>query len=279
MMVISSLNDHLRLLLSSDYKISDSDYKLLSEILVSNDVESIAFDSGLVQIIKILHETGLKFPMTINFLQYKWKENFIEYNFVKSFIPLVSNGLFRLIHMGKETLKKRSDTITYDMNLEEMNQEKFVVVYSTPEFDVLYDQVSEVLSKYKFKLNSYIGEEVEIAPKKIRDSIEKLNKLLSRMSIKVSIESYIKDESVQEDEISLVISNISDYKMSNRDLEKFVRRYLDKVYYVMSVDAYKEVNNEMYIEITTKSQSSYSELTTALFNMINDLEVNSSQSE
>ena len=206
-MVVSSMKDNLKLLFSDEYKISDSDYNSLSEILISNGVSEIAFDGGLVQTIKLLHETGAKFPMTVNFLQYLWKDNFITYNFIKSIVPLVSSGIFRLRKVSKERLL--SGSILNDLSLEDINQDKFVVVYSTEKFNMIYKQFSSILSKYKFELKYYLNEGVSIAPQRVRYFIDRSNKLLSNMRVKASVESYMKDDSEGNEEVNIILSGTS----------------------------------------------------------------------
>ena len=271
-MVVSSVKDNLKLLFSDEYKISDSDYNSLSEILISNGVSEIAFDGGLVQTIKLLHETGAKFPMTVNFLQYLWKYNFITYNFVKSLVPMVSNGIFKLRKVSKEKLK--SGKILNDLSLEDENQDKFVVVYSTDKFNIIYKQFSSILSNYKFELKSYLNEGVSIAPQRIRYFIDRSNKLLSNMRIKASIESYMKDDSEDIEEVNIILSGTSDYAISSNDIQRKSKKYLNKISYVNSSEIYKESESELFLGLTLSMQNSYKEIPIQIFNLVHDLELN-----
>ena len=271
-MVVSSVKDNLKLLFSDKYKISDSDYNSLSEILISNGVSEIAFDGGLVQTIKLLHETGAKFPMTVNFLQYLWKDSFITYNFVKSLVPMVSNGIFKLRKVSKEKLK--SGKILNDLSLEDENQDKFVVVYSTDKFNIIYKQFSSILSNYKFELKSYLNEGVSIAPQRIRYFIDRSNKLLSNMRIKASIESYMKDDSEDIEEVNIILSGTSDYAISSNDIQRKSKKYLNKISYVNSSEIYKESESELFLGLTLSMQNSYKEIPIQIFNLVHDLELN-----
>lgn len=271
-MVVSSMKDNLKLLFSDEYKISDSDYNSLSEILISNDVSEIAFDGGLVQIIKLLHETGAKLPITVNMLQYIWKSKLISYNFVKSLVPLVSNGIIKLRKVNRERLT--SGKILHDLSLENLTQDKFVVVYSTQKFDVINKQFTEVLSKYKFELPYYISEGVSAEPQKVRAFIDRSNRLLSNLKIKLSVESYMKDDSEGVEEINIIASGTSDYDIKPSEMQRKSRQNLNKISYVISSEAYKESKNEIFIGLSLKIQSSYKELPMQLFNFIQDLEIN-----
>lgn len=271
-MVVSSMKDNLKLLFSDEYKISDSDYNSLSEILISNDVSEIAFDGGLVQIIKLLHETGAKLPITVNMLQYIWKSKLISYNFVKSLVPLVSNGIIKLRKVNRERLT--SGKILHDLSLENLTQDKFVVVYSTQKFDVINKQFIEILSKYKFELPSYISEGVSTEPQKVRAFIDRSNRLLSNLKIKLSVESYMKDDSEGIEEINIIVSGTSDYDIKPSEMQRKSRQHLNKISYVISSEAYKESKNEIFIGLSLKIQSFYKELPMQLFNFIQDLEIN-----
>lgn len=272
MTTVSSVQDSLKLLFSDDYKISDSDYKSLSEILLSNRVSELAFESGLVQIIKLLHETGAKFPISINFLQYLWKEHFVDFNFVKMFIPLIQNGILKMSKVSRKTLE--SGKILHDISTEDATQEKFVAVYSTVKFDSIYNPFSEILGKYKFALNSFLNEGVAIAPQKVKSFVDRSNRLLQNMNIKISIESYIKDSETASEEINLLISNTSDYDLKNKDIQRLVKKYIGKLNYVLQTEAYKESKDEIFLGIKLLMRSDYKEIPMQLFSLIQDMEVN-----
>lgn len=272
MTTVSSVQDSLELLFYDDYKISDSDYRSLSEILLSNEMSELAFDSGLVQIIKLLHETGAKFPISINFLQYLWKEHFVEFNFVKMFIPLVQNGILRISKVNRKTLE--SGKILHDISTEDTSQDKFVVVYATDKFNLIFNQFSSILSKYKFALSSYLNEGVAIAPQKVKNFVDRANRLLQNMNIKISIESYIKDSEMSSEEINLLIDNTSDYDLKNNNIQRIAKKYIGKLNYVLQVEAYKESRDELFLGIKLLARGDYKEIPMQLFSMMQDLEVN-----
>lgn len=276
-MKVSSMKDDLKLLFSDEYKISDSDYNTLSEILISNNLSELAFDGGLVQLIKLLYENGASLPISVNYLQYLWKNRYFDFNFVKSLVPLVSNGLIRLRKVNKDKLQ--SGKILHNMSVENENQDKFVVVYGTDKFSDIYSSFSDVLRNYKFELKSFIGEGVSIAPAKIRSSIDRLNRLLVNMKIGVTIESFMQDTSKGIDELNLIFKGISDYDINDTSIQRIVKKGTSKVSYIKSLEVYRESKNELFVGIEMVSQSSYKELPMSLFNAIHELELNGITSE
>ena len=74
-MVVSPIKDSLKLLFSDEYNISDSDYRALSEILVSNGLSENAFSGGVVQLVKLLYENQIKLPASLNYLQDAWSSS------------------------------------------------------------------------------------------------------------------------------------------------------------------------------------------------------------
>lgn len=271
-MVVSSLRDDLKLLFSDDYRISDSDYNVLSEILVSSNISDIAFD-GLIQTIKLLHDTGATLPISVNLLKHLWEEQYIGYNFVKSLVPMSDNGFIEIKRVATSKLLL-SKSILFDVNLEDTSLSHCAVIYPTDKFNILKSRVVDVLSKYKFKLNSYINEGVELIPQKVKSSIDKANKVLQDINVRISIESYMKDTSLGTEELNLVVSGVSDYTLKDKEIQRIISKNLKGLGYVTNVEAYKESKKEIYIGIIMKTQSSYNGLHTQLINAIQYLEVN-----
>jgi len=270
-MIVSSIKDDLEMLFSEDYQISDSNYKVLSEILLSNDVVTKAFDGGLVQLIKLLFEDNVYFPISVNTLRHYWDKKYLEFNFVKMLSSMISSGILRLRKSNKDVFLN-STTITKDLSVEDLNKEKFAVLYVTPKFTDIYDGFLGVLLDSK-RVENTITEGAKIAPVKIESVIDKANDLLKNLGISISIESYMKDTSMDTEETNLIISGTSPYTIKDKDIQRMAKRVISKLDYVSSVEAYKESDSELFLSIITKVSGTYRNLHKSIFEFIKELEV------
>ena len=216
-MVVSPIKDSLKLLFSDEYNISDSDYQALSEILVSNNLSEDAFSNGVVQLVKLLYDNQIKLPVSLNYLQEVWSNSNMPIPLVKVIAPSIRKGTIKIRRVGKGMFfKHKSLTRAND----EPEQKKYIVVYNTDVLDNLYNGFSNILSKYKKKETSYIlTESVSIIPKKVSNFVDKANKLLSVYNISIDIESYMKDIANNLEEINLIVSGTSKYKLTNKDIQ------------------------------------------------------------
>lgn len=275
-MVVSSLTDSLKVLFSGDYEISDSDYKKLSDILVSNNVSEIAFDTGLVQIIKLMYDNGYTTPISLDLVRKTWSKENIQFNFVKMLVPLIKEGIIKLRKINCEVFKEK-DFITKEPGECFNGNELHVVVYGSKVFNSIFEGFKEILSNYQKR---EITESVDIVnegvsePSKVKNAVQSINKLASALRVNISIESYMKDDSTGVEEINLICSDTSRYTLKDSDIQKLANKFIKKVSYVSSVEAYKEGNSELFIGITLQAQSNYKDMVNAVYNLIYDLEVN-----
>lgn len=270
-MVVSPLKDSLKLLFSDEYNISDSDYQALSEILVSNNISEDAFSGGVVQLVKLLYDNQVKLPVSLNYLQEVWSTSNMPIPLVKVIAPSIRKGTIKVRRVGKDMFFKHKTIVRASV---EPEQKKYIVVYSTDVLDSLYNGFSSILSKYKKKVVSYIlTESVSIIPKKVSHFVDKANKLLSVYNITIDIESYMKDLANNLEEINLIVSGTSKYKLTNKDIQKRTKG-LRNVKCIHGIETYKESSSELFIGLTTSIETNYSDIPLQLFTFIEDLEVN-----
>jgi hypothetical protein len=156
---------------------------------------------------------------------------------------------------------------------DEPEQKKYVVVYNTEVLYNLYQGFAEILSKYKKKQVIYaLDESTSLIPRKVESFVDKANKLLSVYNIYVSTESYMKDLANNQEEINLIISGTSKYKLSDRDIQKKTKG-IRSVKCVHGIEVYKESNSELFLGLTTDIESNYKDLPLQIFTFIEDLEV------
>lgn len=264
--MVSSTQNSLKLIFSEDYNMSDSDYKKLSDILIQNNLTVNAFDGGLVQIIKLLFDHKLSFPITLNLLQDLWSDTYVKFNFIKMLSPLIKDGVIKIRKVSKQTLSARTNISKLP---EEPDTDITIVIYASNILENIFREFCIVLSS---KGKKGILEGTDIAPSKIKGFVNKLNRQLSSLNIITSIESYMKDD-ITED-VNLIISGVSNYSVRSQDIQNKFKRSLGNVSYVDSVEAYKEGKDELFLGLSLKIQKDYKDLVPKIFNILNDLEVN-----
>lgn len=273
-MVVSSITDNLKVLFSEDYKISDSDYKKLSDILVSSEVSEIAFDTGLVQIIKLMIDKGYTTPISLELVRKMWSKENIQFNFVKMLVPLLKDGVIKLRKVNCDVFREQ-DFITKDQGECFNGDELHVVIYGSKVFNNVLSGFSEILSKCeKIEESVNIVESVSEQPSKVKSAVQSLNKMAQALRLKISIESYMKDDSTGNEEINLICTDTSRYSLKDSDIQKLANKFIKKVSYVNSVESYKEGSSELFLGLSIKTQNSYKDLVNAVYNFLYDLEVN-----
>ena len=128
------------------YEISDSDYKTLSDILITKGLSGVAFDIGLVQLIYLMVKYNKRFPISITYLKEMWGYENIPYNFVSMVGDLLKNKVVSIRKLKKDTYIK--DNSITKSNSEDLDKELFVVVYGTKDFNEIFKVFSSILNKF-----------------------------------------------------------------------------------------------------------------------------------
>jgi len=264
----SAFIDSLKLVLSDNYEVSDSDYKALSDTLLKSGLsDSDSFENGLVQIIELLIHYKQSLPMSIDCLRELWQSKHISYNFVKMLSELLKTGIISLKKVKKSKFYKDSGIIK--SNSEVPDKEIYVVIYNTPRFDTIFSAFEKVLKK----TTGIIPEGAEILPKRYQDILSRFSKQLKNLDILVSLESYVYDPMPEKATLSLILSQTSDYTYTDRDIQKLATRRV-RGSGVLSIESYKESSSELFIGIEFEnSKVNPTQVVNMLYSFVDELEV------
>lgn len=265
--MISGFVDNLKLVLSDSYEISDSEYKTLSDILISNDLSDSAFDSGLVQIITLMIKYNHKFPISITFLKELWEYENISFNFVKMIGSLVKERVITLRKVKRETFIKQ-DNITKS-NKEVFSNDIFIVVYGSEKFNTIFNTFNSILNKQAQE----ISESVVIGtPKKIVNVMTRLNKLCKSLNIRSKLESYEDDEVLGRYRINIEFNNTSEYKLKDSEILRNAKKNI-KGKYVYELEAYMDTDTDLFLGIDVDRNSDLRDLADNIYRFIEGLEL------
>lgn len=262
----SGFIDSLKLVLSDNYEISDSDYKALSDILLEAGLSDRAFDSGLVQLIHLMIRYNHRYPISLTFLKELWEYENISYNFVKMLGDLLREGVISLRKVKRETFFK-SDNITKS-NTEELDKDIYIVIYGSQKFNSVFSKFNDILNKRSSSLHEGAG-----LPKKYQDLVDKTIKLLKNISILVSVESFTSDSALGVASLSMILSQTSKYKYKDKDIQRIASKWI-KGREIKSVESYKESNSELFLGLDLiNSESSFLRLADSIYSFMEELEV------
>ena len=262
----SGFIDSLKLVLSDKYDISDSDYKTLSDILISNGLSDRAFDSGLVEMIYLMIKYHHRFPISITFLRELWEYENVSFNFVKMVGDLMKNGVVSLRKVKRDTFFKSSN-ITKS-NSEDLDRDIYVVAYGSELFNSVFSSFEEILNK---KIS--VHESVSMLPKKYSDIVDRASRLLKTIGAKIEIESFIGDSALGISRLNMIISDTSKYSIKDKDVQRIAKKNI-KGSFVSDVESYKESDSEIFLGIDLDSKEvSYRGLSDSIYAFIEELEV------
>lgn len=263
----SSFVDSLKLVLSDSLEISDSGYKSLSDILVSQGLSDTAFDSGLIQMIHLMVKNHYRFPISITFLKELWETENTSFNFVKMVGDLLKNGSISLRKVKRETFYKDNSITKSDK--EDKDKDLYVVIYGTKDFNKIFSEFERVFNNREVIQESF-GSNV---PKKINDILSRASSLLKNMDIGISLESYVEDSVLGVSRLNLIISRTSKYIYKDKDIQRVASRVI-KGSSVQGVESYIESDSELFLGIDLYSKDvSYRDLSDKIYSFVEELEV------
>lgn len=264
----SAFIDSLKLVLSDNYEVSDSDCKALSDTLLKAGLsDSSSFETGFVQIVELLVQYNQGLPMSLDCLKELWSSKYIPYNFVGMISELLKLKLISLKKVKRERFYKDSRIIK--SNSEIPNKELYVVLYGTSEFENIISAFKRVLTKP----SGIIPEGAGMLPKKYQDMVSRLGRQLKVLDIGVSVESYVYDPMPDKISLSLIVSRTSKYKYTDTDIQKLATRRI-KGSGVLNVESYVESNSELFVGLEfTHSTVNISQLVSVIYSFIDELEV------
>lgn len=270
--MISGLLDSLKVALSDDYNIPDSEYKKLSGIFTNKGLSDVA-GSLLVlpQFINCVIKNNVVFPVTYKYLINLWKKDYSDFNFTSTILPLITN---KVIKMVKATEKEYSkDTVTKSFDDEKVN-DRYLVIYSTDLLNGLVSEVSEVIKPYRVE-NTSISESAlpnGNVSKGVKDLYAKLSKLLKEFSIGVEFESYVLDADINVSTANFILKDTSKYSCSDKDVYKVFKKYL-KEKNIKEIEAYIESSKELFVGLSLNSGYKPLEIADEIYLAVKELEV------
>ena len=223
----SSFIDSMKLILSDKYEISDKDYLALSDILLSQGLSSKdSFDNGLVGIIKIMIQKGIKFPLSFSYMKDVWEEENSSFRFVPMIGELVRINALSLRKVSKEVFLK-SENINKS-STENYEKDVFVTIYGTPIFNAVLNKFQEILVSKEKKLD-VVMESTNLAnmPKVVKNLVEKARKLLDGLHMGIEVESFEVEDVLRTVNLNLNIKDVSKYQEA--DLIKTAKKYIKGV--------------------------------------------------
>lgn len=275
----ASFIDNFKLLFSDEYKVSDRDYKALSDTLMSRGMTEEAFNNGLVPLVKIIIDNSIKFPVSLSYLKILWEKDYSSFKFIDMLSGLIKQGYIKLIKVSKSSsmdIMGRDIETDIDNELGVSNDKLLVVEGS----DILSNIVKEfekfITEKKRINESARILEATNMYPSYVKDFVNRLNtRYLKEFRINVSVESYV-DEDIK-DSLSLIFSNTSDYTIKDKEIKKLADKYVKKVSIVNDLEAYKESSEELYLGLDLTKSKDLKPLLEPIYKFIDDLELNGVQ--
>ena len=275
----ASVIDNFKILFSDEYKVSDRDYKVLSDTLISKGVTDEDIESGLISLVKILIEDNVYFPMTLGYLKYIWESAYTKYKFTDTLTGLVKSGYISLVKMSKDSARGILGNAIDTSDTDSITDGKLIVVRDSDKLNSVFEVVRDFTDKVKRIEESFLRdlyESVSIYPKAIQDIAVRLStRYLKDLKIKVSIESYV-DEEVSES-LSMIFTGTSDYSLKDKEIKKIADKYIKKLSMVKDLEVYKESSNELYLGLELDKSKDYKSLLDPIYRFISDLEINGVQ--
>ena len=274
----ASVIDSFKLMFSDEYKVSDRDYKALSDTLVSKGLSEEALESGMVSLVKILIDNKIDFPMTMKYFKYLWENTYTSFKFLDMLSGLIKLGYLRLIKVSKDSAKNVLGNAYngQEFNAEDLSDGKVIIIEGTAKLGDAVNIFKSVMTDRRRITESYmreVNESMVDSPSYVKDFITRLTtRYLKEYKIIATLESYV-DEDTKES-LSIIFKNVSDYTLKDKDIKKLADKYIKKVSMVNDLDAYKESSSELYLGLEVDKSKDYKSLLDPIYKFIGDLEIN-----
>lgn len=273
----ASVVDSFKLLFSDEYKVSDRDYKVLSDTLVSKGVSEEDIDAGVASLVNVLLYNKIDFPMTLKYFKYVWENTYVSFKFLDVLANLVKLGYIKIVKVSKsnDILGSVLSNDGFDVDMDG----KVLIVQGT-------EKLTEVTNIFKDFINDKkrineellreINEATSLYPSYVKDFVTKLTtRYLKEYHIKVDVESYVDEDTTES--LSLIFKDTSNYTLKDKDIKKIADKYIKKVNIVNDLDAYKESDDELYLGLELEKSKDLKVLFDPIYKFIGDLEVNGVQ--
>lgn len=269
--MISSFIDSLKLVLSDDYDIPDSEYKKLSGILLDNGLSEKSFDTGVIQLAYLMTRYSYTFPISINFLRELWERKYVSFNFISMLATLVRDGYLKLRKVKREVYIN-SNTITKSSS-DDLDSDIFVVVYDTDAMKSVINVLQTIVDTSEEKISEgVIGYDIT-TPKTVRSMLDKLDSLMKDLSISVELESFVKDDVLKTQRINTVLKDTSKYNCTDAIMQRTAKKYLSKNRQVKDIEVYQDSSDELFIGLDVDS-GNLTGIADSIKDFVEDLEVN-----
>ena len=251
----SGFVESLKLALSDKFNLSDGSYSELSDILLKSELSDEVFDTGLIQLLSMLIRYDKNLPVNLEELNDLWSSEYLTINFSKTLIPLVKLGIIKLRKVNN-------------------NGTQTVSVTSTEKWDDLYNRFRDILSGNMLMIEEGYLSNISV-DNKLSEVLNKCAKNLNELHCKLELESISSDDVLHKERMNLIVSQTSEYSCKDSDILRLAKKYISKVNTVTSVEAYIEDRDTLFVGIEfDNSKINLSELPTALYKFVEDLEVN-----
>lgn len=270
--MISGLLDSLKVALSDDYNIPDSEYKKLSGIFTNKGLSEVANDLPVLpQFINCVIKNNVVFPVTYKYLINLWKKDYSDFNFTSTILPLITNMIIKMVKATEKEYSK--DTVTKSFDDEKVN-DRYLVIYSTDLLDGLISEISEVIKPYRVE-NTSISESAlpkGNVSKGLKDLYAKLSKLLKELSIEAEFESCVIDADTNVSTANFILKGTSKYSCNDKDVYKIFKKYL-KEKNIREIEAYIESSKELFVGLSLNSGYKPLEIADEIYLAVKELEV------
>lgn len=270
--MISGLLDSLKVALSDDYDIPDSEYNKLSGIFTNNGLSDVANDLfALPQFINCVIKNKVVFPVSYKYFLNLWKRDCSEFDFVKVLIPLLSNKIIRMVKVTDREYE--NDKIVKSFDDERVNG-KYLVLYGTDLLDKMVSEVEPIISVYRkedYSVNESTLPKTN-TPKGLKDLYGKLSKLLKEMDIDIEFESFVLDADSDVIRVNFIISKTSKYACNDSEVYKIFKKYL-KEKNIIEIESYIEGKNELFVGLGLRNGYKPLEIADEIYLAVKELEV------
>lgn len=222
--------DNLKLILSDRYDISDRDYRVLSDILLSSEYsDEVGFK--ILQIIYLLNVYNTRFPISLEYFKNLWGAEFSKFKFSDMLSKLIKNSVMSVRKVKEENFFK--DESISKSSYDEEGRGVYITIYSSKKFNDIQNSINSVLSGARKDIVSE-GVDLGKVSREMKEFVKKLrDRLLSGNGVQPVIEYFSKDDIKKETRIDLVFKG-ADVNASSVDS---LAKKLIKGKYVVSVDA------------------------------------------
>lgn len=222
--------DNLKLILSDRYAISDRDYKVLSDILLSSEY-SDEVSVKILQIVYLLEVYNTKFPISLEYFKSLWDAEFNKFKFSDMLSKLIKSNVMSVRKVKEENFFK--DESINKSSSDEEGRGVYITMYSSKKFNDMQNSICSLLKERK---KDIVSESVDLGKvsREVKDFVKKLReRLLQNNGVQPIIEYFTKDDIKKETSIDLVLKG-ADINVSN--VESLAKKYI-KGKFIVSVDA------------------------------------------